>query len=44
MRPLEDIRIVALEPVPVQGREAAPSAYVVTLRIERGAGDPATLP
>lgn len=38
------IRIVALEPVPVQGREAAPSAYVVTLRIERGAGDPATLP
>jgi hypothetical protein len=38
------IRVVALEPVPVRGRAIAPSAYVVTLRIERGAGDPATLP
>ena len=38
------IRVVALEPVPVQGRAIAPSAYVVTLRIERGAGAPAPLP
>ena len=30
-------RLVALEPFPVAGREIAPDAYVVTLRIERGA-------
>lgn len=36
------IRVVAVEPVPVQGRAIAPSAYVVTLRIERGAAGVAT--
>ncbi len=31
------IRVTALEPYPVEGREIAPTAYVVTLAVERGA-------
>ena len=33
------IGLVALEPLPVSGREIAPDAYVVTLSIGRGATD-----
>ncbi len=36
------IRLVALEPFRVAGREIAPDAYVATLRVERGAADTET--
>ena len=36
------IRLVALEPIPVAGREIVRDAYVATLRVERGAADSET--
>ena len=36
------IRLVALEPFPVVGREIAPEEYVATLRVERGDSGAAT--
>lgn len=36
------IRLLALEPFPVAGREIAPDAYIATLHIERGVVDTQT--
>jgi len=36
------IRVLALEPQPIEGREIAQSNYLITLRVERGSAGPPT--